>query len=219
MALAALLWAVIAAEPDPIGPVDMIWSLPFAWLLPFLRVPARTPQWVLLSLGLIPLLLVYAATAALESDPDVVGHMSVAFYAALATFVAGHHGLEAAWRYRFGPWVRRGVLAAVGVAAAAIPFAIWANATSPAILALLMAAMTLLVLVERTFVLGWEDRWLRDRVFHWGGLPAFFFAVIIDEEQRQAGAYLLGGSLWLMGGVALGVMAALRRERRQGAYA
>ncbi len=211
-ALATVAWAVITAEPDNTGPIDVIWSLPFSWILPFLRVQTRTPPWVLLGLGLIPLLIVWAAIG-LDLQVTAVGRMAGPFYGAAIAFVFGHHSLENAWRYRAPPRVRVGALIAAAVAAAGLPGLVWSAAPSLAYAPLLAGAMAMLVFGERIVTLGWDRRVLRDKLFHWGGVPALFFAVLAEEDARQGGAYLLAGALWLMAGVTAGLVGALRRER------
>jgi hypothetical protein len=212
LALATVAWAVVTAERDNTGPVDVVWSLPFSWILPFLRVQTRTPPWLLLGLGLIPLLIVWAAVGA-NLRADDVGRMAAPFYGAAIAFVMGHHSLENAWRYRVPPRARTGLLIVAALATATVPGLIWSSAPSLAFAPLLAAAMAMLVFGERIVTLGWDRRLLRDKLFHWGGVPALFFAVFAEEDARQGGAYLLAGALWLLAGVTAGLVGALRRER------
>jgi hypothetical protein len=209
--LATVAWAAITAERDNTGPIDVVWSLPFSWILPFLRVQTRTPPWVLLGLGLIPLLIVWPF--ALQADGGAVARMAGPFYGAAIAFVAGHHSLENAWRYRIAPRVRSGILIAAALATASLPGLIWSAAPSMAYAPLLATAVAMLVFGERIVTLGWDRRLLRDKLFHWGGVPALFLAVFVDEDLRQGGAYLLAGALWLLAGVTAGLVGALRRER------
>ncbi|WP_293907225.1 hypothetical protein [Phenylobacterium sp.] len=205
-------WAAITAEPDRNGPVDMIWSLPFAWLLPFLRIRTMTPRWLLLSFGLIPLALVWSAIAP-ELGEAAVLRMAAPLYLAAGAFVTGHHSLEAAWRHRLSPTGRRMILVAAGLLASTLPLILWRTAPDAAYAPLIAAAVAAMVLLERIVSLGWDGRGLRDKLFHWGGVPALFAAVIAEEDARQGNAFLLFGGLWLMAGVAAGLIGALRRER------
>lgn len=210
-AFVAFAWAVVTADADD-GPVEMMWSLPLGWLLPFLRFQAKTPQWVLLALGLIPLALVWTVTAVEDSSTGLPA-MVAPLIGAGGAFVAGHHSLENVWRYRIAPMVRRLLLIPVGLVAAGMPMLLWMAAPGEAYVPLALAGLAALVFAERIVTLGWDARMLRDKLFHWGGLPAFIFAVAAEEEARQGNAVLLGGALWLMAGVAAGTMTAIRRER------
>ena len=217
LAVAGFAWAVITAEPDQVGPVDMVYSLPFSWLFPFLRIPARTPQWVLLSFGLIPLLLVWSAVG--TEMVDAIPRMTLPFVATAMAFVAGHHSLEAAWRYRVAPAVRRWVVTAAALVTAGVPYLLWLTAPGPAFVPLAISGVAALVFGERIVSLGWDGRWWRDRIFHWGAFPALMGAVICSDDVRHGNGVLLCGGIWLLAGVAAGLISAVLRERVQAAYA
>ena len=71
---------------------------------------------------------------------------------------------------------------------ASLPWLVWSSAPSLAFAPLMASALAMLVFGERIVTLGWDRRLLRDKLFHWGGVPAFFLAVFAEEDARQAGA-------------------------------
>ena len=99
------------------------------------------------------------------------------------------------------------------------PYLLWLTAPGPAFVPLAMSGVAALVFAERIVSLGWDGRWWRDRIFHWGAFPALMGAVICSDEARHGNGMLLCGGIWLLAGVAAGLIAAVLRERIQAAYA
>lgn len=221
-AAGAALWAHFTADPDQSAADGLPWARPrwvsvitmaFFAVIPLLQPRTQIP-WRLRAATTYGYLVIFWLIA----EPDMpVGswlQMSAPLLGAAAAFALGGETLAETWR-ELKVSRRRWILLAAIAVTAATPLFLWSVAPSGALAPAAAALVAVLTLLHKAVVTELDDGFAygRDLAMRYGWLIWLTIAGAMADPGRQGQAGLLFGGLWLLTGVGVGLLGALRKDR------